>query len=129
MPPAREFYGELGLTGELKAVRGLLPAAAEARRAGHELIVPRANAAEACAVAPEQVRAAENLLEVCSHVAGMRSLAAGGGSPCAACDPPPPAAGTRLDLADVRGQLHAKRALTVAAAGGHSLLMLCSTGP
>ncbi|MGH8132294.1 MAG: magnesium chelatase domain-containing protein, partial [Steroidobacteraceae bacterium] len=46
-PPTREFYGELGLTGELKAVRGLLPAAAQARRQGHELIVPRANAAEA----------------------------------------------------------------------------------
>jgi magnesium chelatase family protein len=57
-PLLREFYGELGLAGELKAVRGLLPAAAEARRAGHELIVPRANAAEACAVAGELVRAA-----------------------------------------------------------------------
>src|ERR1700739_4183917 len=49
----REFYGELGLTGELKAVRGLLPAAAQARCAGHELIVPRANVAEACVVAPQ----------------------------------------------------------------------------
>src|SRR5215472_2183990 len=102
-PPLREFYGELGLTGELKAVRGLLPAAAEARRVGHELIVPRANAAEACAVAPELVRAADHLLEVCSHVAGRSGLAAGG-SPCAACARPPPAAGARLDLADVRGQ-------------------------
>ncbi|MGH7747054.1 MAG: magnesium chelatase domain-containing protein, partial [Candidatus Dormibacteria bacterium] len=69
-PPTREFYGELGLTGELKAVRGLLPAAAQARRQGHELIVPRANAAEACAVAPTLVRAADHLLEVCAHVAG-----------------------------------------------------------
>src|SRR5439155_1410077 len=55
---AREFYGELGLTGELKPVRGLLLAAAHAARHGHELVVPRANAAEACAVAPAQVRAA-----------------------------------------------------------------------
>src|SRR5213078_67756 len=49
---AREFYGELGLTGELKPVRGLLLAAAHAARHGHELVVPCANAAEACVVAP-----------------------------------------------------------------------------
>ena len=125
-PPA-EFYGELGLTGELKAVRGLLPAAAQAQRAGHELIVPRANAAEACAVAPQLVRAADHLLEVCAHVAGTRQLAPG--------PPPDHAAGARtnfqrvaLDLVDVRGQLHAKRALTIAAGGGHSLLLIGPPG-
>ena len=124
--PPREFYGELGLTGELKAVRGLLPAAAQARSAGHELIVPRANAAEACAVAPELVRAADHLLEVCAHVAGTRALAAG-----AAADPGalrPAARRPTLDLADVRGQLHAKRALTIAAGGGHSLLLVGPPG-
>lgn len=126
-PPLREFYGELGLTGELKAVRGLLPAAAQARRAGNEIIVPRANAAEACAGAPELVRAADHLLEVCAHVAGTRTLAAGG-APQAAYTAPPAAAGARLDLADVRGQLHAKRALILAAAGGHSLLMIGPPG-
>jgi len=126
-PLLREYYGELGLTGELKAVRVLLPAAAEARRAGHELIVPRANAAEACAVAPDLVRAADHLLEVCAHVAGTRTLAAGR-LPHAAHMRPPATARARPDLADVRGQLQAKRALTIAAAGGHSLLMLGPPG-
>jgi len=125
--PLREFYGELGLTGELKAVRGLLPAAAQARRAGHEIIVPRANAAEACAVASELVRAADHLLEVCAHVAGTRTLAAGG-APGAARTRPPGCRGAPLDLVDVRGQLQAKRALTIAAAGGHSLLMIGPPG-
>jgi magnesium chelatase family protein len=125
--PVREFYGELGLTGELKSVRGLLPAAAQARRAGHELVVPRANAAEACAVAAELVRAADHLLEVCAHVAGTRTLAADRTADAARTGSP----GSRPampDLADVRGQLHAKRALIIAAAGGHSLLMLGPPG-
>ena len=127
---AREFYGELGLTGELKPVRGLLLAAAHAARHGHELVVPSANAAEACVVAPAQVRAAGHLLEVCAHLTGAVPL-----SPC----PPPqrspgrgdagPGRGVTLDLADVRGQLQAKRALIIAAAGGHSLLKPCAMDP
>src|SRR5439155_1082182 len=100
----REFYGELGLTGELKPVRGLLLAAAHAQQQGHELVVPRANAAEACVVAPERVRAAGHLLEVCGHLSGA--------APLRACAPPrgdenrdaPSARGAPLDLADVRGQ-------------------------
>ncbi len=120
----REFYGELGLGGELKAVPGLLPAAAQAQRAGHELIVPHENVAEACAVAPTLVRAAGHLLEVCAHVAGTTPLGTGCGDAPVPCG----ARRARGDLADVRGQIQAKRALTIAAAGGHSLLMIGPPG-
>src|SRR5258708_16569221 len=124
--PGREFYGELGLTGELKPVRGVLLAAAHAHRDGHELIVPQDNAAEACAVGAARVRAARHLLEVCAHVSGTAPLA-----PCAPQglrQPTDPARGLVPDLADVRGQLTAKRALIIAAAGSHSLLMIGPPG-
>ena len=126
--PTPEFYGELGLTGELKPVRGLLLAAAHAQRHGNELIVPCGNAAEACAAAPAQVRAAAHLLEVCAHVSGAARLPpCCGESPGAAAGP-----GARLaapaDLAEVRGQRQAKRALVIAAAGGHSLLLVGPPG-
>jgi magnesium chelatase family protein len=125
-PPLREFYGELGLTGELRPVPGLLPAAVAAGRSGHELVVPRANAAEACAVARRLVRAADTLLEVCAHVAGTAPLAAE--PPAAAPRETPAARAAQPDLAEVRGQLHAKRALLVAAAGAHSLLIIGPPG-
>ena len=128
--PTCEYYGELGLNGELKPVRGLLLAAAHARGQGHELVVPQANAAEAAAVAPAHARAAGHLLEVCAHLRGATPL-----PPCAApgrCLTAQPgtaaAAHARTDLADVRGQLQAKRALMVAAAGGHALLMVGPPG-
>jgi magnesium chelatase family protein len=124
--PAREFYGELGLAGELKPVRGLLIAAAHASAQGHEIIVPQANAAEAGAVAPGLTRAARNLLEVCAHVSGAAPLPLG---PTAVqCAPTGVAAASALDLLDVRGQLQAKRALVIAAAGAHGLLYVGPPG-
>jgi magnesium chelatase family protein len=119
-----EFYGELGLSGELRPTRGLLLAAAHASRYGHEIILPRASAPEALWVARTPVRAANSLLEVCAHVEGKQTL-----------EPLPPLIAfgetpsrVTLDLRDVRGQIHAKRALTIAAAGSHSLLLIGPPG-
>jgi magnesium chelatase family protein len=116
-----EFYGELGLSGELRPTRGLLLAAAHASRYGHELIVPRASVQEALRVARTPVRAASHLLEVCAHLEGKQLLKPL--QPLVGFDVPPV-----LDLCDVRGQLHAKRALVIAAAGTHSLLMIGPPG-
>ena len=121
--PPCELYGELSLDGEVKAVRGILLAAAHARGDGHELIVPSANLKEALIVASGHVRAATHLREVCEHWAGRAVLPPGEVSllPLAAPRAAP-------DLTDVRGQLQAKRALLIAAAGSHSLLMIGPPG-
>jgi magnesium chelatase family protein len=138
---ATEFYGELGLGGELRPTRGLLLAAAHASRHGHELIVPRSNAHEALAVAHTTVRAADHLLEVCAHVEGRELLVPltplSGATVSSKTDVQSaralngnglPGTGGGLDLCDVRGQAHAKRALVIAAAGEHSLLMVGPPG-
>ena len=89
--------------------------------------MPRANAAEAAIVAPRLVRAADTLLQVCAHLAGAARLAAepAAGGPGASAAP---ARARPPDLAEVRGQLHAKRALIIAAAGAHSLLLIGPPG-
>jgi magnesium chelatase family protein len=118
-----EFYGELGLGGELKPVRGLLAAAVNAAVEGHEIIVPSGNAEEARLVFHGSVRAADHLLEVCGHVTGTGPLPEYAAAPRGS-----PVLRSSLDLRDVRGQLQAKRALVIAAAGGHSMLMIGPPG-
>ncbi len=115
-----EFYGELSLSGELRAVRGMLPAVCEANRAGHRVVLPWSNLAEASLVEGVGIAATAHLLEVCAHVNGT--------TPFTFCNVGMPHAAeiSYPDLSEVRGQAHAKRALEIAAAGAHSLLM---TGP
>jgi magnesium chelatase family protein len=122
--PVCELYGELGLGGEIKSVRGILLAAAHASREGHELIVPAANADEALIAAAKAVRAASHLKEVCRHVSGEESLRSC--PPMNTARAPEECRSNEPDVSDVRGQVQAKRALLIAAAGAHSLLKLGS---
>ena len=112
-----EFVGELALSGELRAVKSILPIAIQANKNNRILIVPEGNGSEAALIKGLKVYTAKHLLEVCAFLKGEQTL----------CEPEVQSTQSKSVysqcLSDIRGQKSAKRALEIAAAGQHSLLM------
>ncbi|KAF1003844.1 MAG: Competence protein ComM [Pseudomonas sp.] len=118
-----ECLGELALSGAVRAVKGVLPAALAARKAGRTLMVPRDNAEEACLASGLKVLAVDHLLQAVAHLNGLQPIEPFASNGLLYQNKPYP------DLSEVQGQLAAKRGLLIAAAGGHNLLRLSLKDP
>lgn len=111
-----EFIGELALDGQLRPTTGTLSIAIACQQAQHCLVLPEQNAQEAAQLPDFEVFAATHLKQVCEHLAQSQLLDK------VIATAQPQLSHSSFDLVDVKGQLRPRRALEIAAAGGHSLL-------
>jgi len=117
-----EFHGELALSGLLREVNGSLPVALAAQQNNKKLVMPLKSATQAALIENAEIFAADNLLGVCQHLQGLIRL------PFAEAISEQNSVNAIPDMSDVRGQHHTRRALEIAAAGRHNMLMIGPPG-
>lgn len=117
-----EFHGELALSGLLREVTGSLPVALAAQQENKKLVLPINSAKEAALIEHAEILAAADLLSICQHLQGLNKL------PYATSDTDKQLSRDIPDMADVRGQHRARRALEIAAAGRHNIIMVGPPG-